>query len=294
MNNGIAYAIFASCSDPVISNTNLTGTKVWYSDPVAWSGSYSALVHVIYPAGSHGVQEWITSDITQVCPIKIMASSSRMQFSFTVDEWLMVTGGHIVSLTAGGLTATQRMTADTQLYFDEFETMIPLTDRVAWGNMTNWISNAFEKVFDGSVYQSTQGATFCNLLSWGTYPDGFYYPNITYRAVSSAIAATAHFVAMQYDGSASADCEYFGIQNSGQITSPTLQANVSTAFGIISIVLNLWYVLWWYFSNRTDWTADKVKSKAFICVLCLISNSSVFTNPLIASHSSCPSINLGG
>lgn len=216
---GILYAIYTYCDDPEMSSTKLDGTRLTYRDPVNWHGAYSAFVDIIYPAGSHSIDNWNSSDISQSCEIKLFSASASVKFSFIVDEWLMVTGGQIQSITAGNLTAYQSMAKSHRLYYDDFETGIERKDRVQWSNMTQWIAGGFENVFDGYIYHPSQGSAFVNLMQWATLPDGLYHPENTWKGVSAAIAAIAHYVTLQYENESNdiGTCESYGYANSGMI-----------------------------------------------------------------------------
>ena len=76
-----------------------------------------------------------------------------------------------------------------------------------------WYHAASLNVYDGSnVYLSSQGATFSNIMSWATDPEGKYEPNYTERGITSAAAAIAHYIMMQYDSSAISTCNYMGVR----------------------------------------------------------------------------------
>lgn len=167
----------------------------------------------------------------------------------------MVTGGQIQTLTVGSKTVTQRMTKDYSSADIANQILNPLT----FANMTTWIANGIESVFDGTEYVSTQGATFCNLLSWGTMPDGLYYPNITFQAVSSVVAAVSHFMSMQYDGSVVGMCEFQGYAKAGNITVPSASSSFVIAMSIITMALLFVQLGKFSWSFWPTWRSNKVK-----------------------------------
>lgn len=232
-----------------------------FRNVVEYPGTYTAVIDVIYPAGSWSIDGINVgqTDIIQLCPIKIICGPGNLTFHFVVDEWFMVTGGQMTQISAGGFTASQRM--DQPLYFGQLDSGIKMSDKVMWGNMTTWISSAIESAMNGTVYYSTQGAKFCNMMRWGTLPDGFYYPNITSNALSAALSSMAHYVVLQYNGSATTDCEYYGIQNAGKISADNTTVIVCLAVGIVLAISLLYNMLGLFLNNTTDWTASKVNSK---------------------------------
>lgn len=258
--NSLMYASSVVCEDPELSNLNhtVTGTRLWYSNSITWNGMFTSMANIVYPANSHSISKWKDRDILQRCEIKIFSFSGSITFSFVVDEWDMVTGGQITSLTAqsGVLAATQGESASQ--YFDQYESRIPMSDKSSWKNITRAMSIGFETVFNGTEYNSTQGASFCNLMQWATLPDGLYYTNITWKGVAAAIGSISHYVAMQYESNAVATCSYYALGSAGFMS---VNEDARTATYVLSgtlASLALFYVIWWYFTNIDGWTVDKV------------------------------------
>lgn len=163
-------------------------------------------LEVTVPAGSHSNAEFSDIAITQLCEVKLVTGTGSVQFSFIVDEWAMVTGGQIVNITTTHRVEQTTVTAlqsirypelkgSDEMYYGEFETAFG-PDIEIYSNLTDQIASALELVFDNKTYYSSQGATFCNMLSWGTLPDGFYHPEIMFKGVTAAVATVAHFVFM--------------------------------------------------------------------------------------------------
>lgn len=193
----------------------------------------------------------------QNCPVQLINGDGEVTFSFSVDEWEMVTGGQVreISTASGELVAKQG--TSNQLYFDQFDTLIPLDDQMEWSNVTSWISTSVKSVFNGTEYRSSQGATFANIMQWATLPDGIYHTNITWKGVAAAVSMCSHYVLMQYDGTKVSRCEYQGIQKAGVIIVPRIVIDATLIIGCLLIFFALWYVLWWVISTSTNWAVDR-------------------------------------
>lgn len=80
-------------------------------------------------------------------------------------------------------------------YYDQYEHLFG-TNIENFANITSWIGKMTEAVFDNHTYYSSQGASFANIMQWATLADGLYHPDMTYRGVTAAISAIAHYVLM--------------------------------------------------------------------------------------------------
>ena len=118
------------------------------------------------------------------------------------------------------------------------------------------------------AYVSSQGAPFCNLMSWGTAPDdGLYHIDMTPQGFAAGLAVLAHYMSFQYDGSQTATCDYFGDMGAGFINDDGGWLAVLEITCYIQISLTALTLFWVYLVYPIGYEADLVYSSLTCPVL---------------------------
>ncbi|KAJ3058228.1 hypothetical protein HDU99_006907, partial [Rhizoclosmatium hyalinum] len=182
--------------------------------------------------------------IAQDCTVLFTVGYGYISFHFVADQWQMVTNGQHVAIqsprnefSSSYPSSINQYTTDAhagfQKYQDQFG-VLPI------------ISDSIFKMFDNASFAPSQGAIFCNLMSEGTLPDGYYHTDYTYRGVAVALGAAAHFAIMQYSATAApVDCDYFGYSGSGMLSIPTLAIYLSAAGSALACLMKVFEIMWW-------------------------------------------------
>ncbi|KAJ3084370.1 hypothetical protein HDU99_001405 [Rhizoclosmatium hyalinum] len=209
---------------------------------------------ILFPAGSvyDDVRKTLhNTTVLQTCSSLITVSYGTIAYEFHSDQWNMVTNGqhrNIRSQDAGFYaeypSSIYQYSKDAYNLFEKFPDkygVLPL------------FSETVKIVFQNNSYYPSQGAVFCNLLSEGTYPDGYYHTAATYRGMATGIGVAAHFAMMQYTAGITTPCEYMGYTGSGQLKVPQLAIFLSAASSVIACFVKLFEIIWWSFAQtETD------------------------------------------
>ncbi|KAJ3416254.1 hypothetical protein HDV05_002544 [Chytridiales sp. JEL 0842] len=249
--DGVLFAVNAQCADPELAppanKTDATHFKIFNHE--LWDSLYLAAITVRMPAGSHDWTENKDRDIMQRCQVSLMTGTGYVKFGFVVDEWNMATGGQIESLQVGNLVLHQRM--EQPSYYGNVAKELKPTSHV-FSNLTSWIAEAVELIYNDTSYVSSQGASFANIHQWATEPDGLYHTEYTARGFMAALACIAHYVQMQYDGYREGTCNYYGFAGRGLITSSEWSRRIVDVTISLNILLQFGLVLAWLLLTTND------------------------------------------
>nr|KAJ3417987.1 hypothetical protein HK105_000515 [Polyrhizophydium stewartii] len=215
---GPVYAVKTSCDDAV--------EIVPYDDSRTWSDRWSNLtatlsflndttqtwsITTVYPQGS--VIEF-NGTVQQTCSATMRFGSGYASYQYVVDEWDMVTGGQMSFVRTGSLSVVQGQSA--KYSFADVTAHMSDPNEVH-RIISNWTALTIAAVMNAD-YMPSQGGLFSNLMQWSTMPDGYYHVDENARGVAAVLSAIMQYVTMQYDGSQSEPCEYFGSTGAGRIS----------------------------------------------------------------------------
>ncbi|KAJ3204159.1 Potassium/sodium hyperpolarization-activated cyclic nucleotide-gated channel 3 [Entophlyctis luteolus] len=168
----------------------------------------------------------VDSPVDQMCSCLITLSYGDVSFHFDADQWAMVTNGQLRKIQPKeNLMSWSSPTSVVQHAVDVKKAFSAFGDKFG---VLPIITEALLLTLQNQTYFPSQGASFCNMLSEGTYPDGYYHTQATYRGIATAIGASAHFSIMQYGTATVVDCEYFGYAGSGLLNVPDIGVWLST------------------------------------------------------------------
>ncbi|KAJ3326275.1 hypothetical protein HDV06_000151 [Boothiomyces sp. JEL0866] len=248
---GYIYAMFVNCGYTYDSAPFSQNISQMYYDHYEISGNtLTGRIKSYMPSGS------ILSDadsgygVLQDCIFVTKFGQGEIKMSFVSDEWEMVAINEIVTITVGDISVTQRDSGGTN--FIDFANGLTGDNY----NLTARFHRVLLHSFGNASFASSQGASFSNILSEGTLPDGYYHENITWKGISNALAVAGHYVLMQYDQSAIVQCEYFGYVGAGTFMVPVFWVTLTQVLVIILAALcgiNVW---WMYLMFDIDQTTD--------------------------------------
>lgn len=78
-------AVYANCDEAKQSSSNITGTYIEIVDKPVFPGTYAITLKLIFPAGSHSVEEWTDSAITQQCTVKVVTSPGTVECNLSFN-----------------------------------------------------------------------------------------------------------------------------------------------------------------------------------------------------------------
>ncbi|KAI8620081.1 hypothetical protein BC830DRAFT_629795 [Chytriomyces sp. MP71] len=253
--DGVVYTYSVTCGNlqvaPKMRNVSELTMSMSYAN--LWTNSYTAIISVQFPAGAHSWAQHHNQSVTQSCTMQYVLGSGSVKFTFFADEWNMVTGGQMDQIDISGYSLTQYM--DAQVYFDDVVGRIGSTTMHV--DMVGWFVMAFTSCFNGTIYPPTQAGKISQLFQWSAI-DGIYDVNKTWIGISGAVGSIAHYITMQYNGSASTDCEYFGQQGSGTLAVPPLNRSIMLAAVIIGFVCQMMQLLRWALTSGGGPLTDRV------------------------------------
>ncbi|KAI8830074.1 hypothetical protein BJ741DRAFT_364483 [Chytriomyces cf. hyalinus JEL632] len=260
--HGVIYAYSVVCGDlEVAAKPSATPDALSFGVSFAelWSSSFTAIVSVQFPPYYHSWKEHQSESVTQQCTVQYIMGEGQVKFTFVSDEWEMVTGGQMVEIKIKDKVLTQRM--ETRAYFGDVSQRIGSTSEHI--DMTAWFTEAFYDCFNNTAYYPGQAGNISNLFQWGQNA-GVYDVDKTWTALSGAIGSMSHYITMQYNGSAVADCEYFGMEGSGTLDIPGSVRNVMLSAVGICFACQIMQLLRWALTSGGGQVTDRV---------CLILNS---------------------
>ncbi|KAJ1548569.1 hypothetical protein HK405_002540 [Cladochytrium tenue] len=258
--SGVLYATGVNCDEATVANETygdgLTYFNILFEE--SWNMTYNMAIEVRLPGGSHDMSAYANNDILQRCDIALMFGSGNLTFFYDTDEWGAITGGQVTDLSPGdgssGVYLTQRM--ETESYFSQLALALNESSYTRT-NFTDWTAQHLHLLFSNTSFGSSQGATFCNLLQWGTLPDGLYHTNVIYRGVAAIVASTAHYVLMQYDTGDSSLCLFSAEVGAGIISVPQWTTQVVIAVLSLNLFLQLVLILSWLVATLGTTSADR-------------------------------------
>ncbi|KAJ3236456.1 anaphase-promoting complex subunit Hcn1 [Chytriomyces hyalinus] len=259
---GVIYAYSVICGDLEVATKPSPTPEaltfgVSYSE--LWSSSFTAIVSVQFPPYYHSWKEHQSEAISQQCTVEYIMGGGDVKFTFVADEWEMVTGGQMVEIQIKDKVLTQRM--ETPVFFGDVSKRIGSTSEHI--DMTSWFAEAFHDCFNNTAFYPSQAGNITNLFQWGQ-KGGVYDVDRTWTALSGAIGSISHYITMQYNGSAVADCEYFGMEGSGTLEIPGSVRNVMLSAVGICLACQMMQLLRWALTSGGGKVTDRV---------CLILNS---------------------
>ncbi|KAJ3069941.1 hypothetical protein HDU98_007014 [Podochytrium sp. JEL0797] len=215
-------------------------------------------MRLTFPAGSvfvdaQGAVE--NSTVVQDCTIMVSMGYGSMSYHFVKDQWNMVTNAQVVSLSSPkGEFSSSYPSSITQYSADAHDGFLMYED--AFGAFP-LVQQVMMLSFENASYSPTQGATFCNLLSEATLPDGYYHTKATYRGVATALGTAIHLAFMQYNSSATpVSCDYFGFDGSGMLSIPATAIYFSAAASALACLMKAFEIMWWFMAqNSVDYQA---------------------------------------
>ncbi|KAJ3064113.1 hypothetical protein HDU98_000161 [Podochytrium sp. JEL0797] len=187
--------------------------------------------------------------VIQDCTVMMTIGYGTLAYHFVADQWQMVTNGQVLSVNSprnefvsSYPSSIHQYSTDAhngfQSYGDKFGVLPILQESVV-------------TMFENGSFSASQGAVFCNLLSEGTLPDGFYHSMYTYRGVAVAIGAAAHYAIMQYAANATlVDCDYFGFNGSGMLSIPIIAIQLSAAASALACLVKAFEIMWWFMAQN--------------------------------------------
>ncbi|KAJ3082157.1 alpha-1,4-glucan branching enzyme, partial [Rhizoclosmatium hyalinum] len=187
--------------------------------------------------------------IQQKCQVSVVTGTGYITFSYTSDEWGSITNGKIQKLVVGEGDASSQIAVTPKMPdltdFGSITTALGSSMQI-YENITQWIGEGVQLGFGVPVLQSlvTQGSS-AYFLIWAQRLDGNYDPALTWRGISSGVAAISHYVLNQGDGNQYSSCPYNGINGVGILEAPGWISTVLLGLVIASICLGMGVVGSW-------------------------------------------------
>ncbi|KAJ3311251.1 hypothetical protein HDV04_004160 [Boothiomyces sp. JEL0838] len=240
--SGVGYVVGSQCFPAYSATVSSPGTTFQLSSLSQFENSVYGSVKVQTPKGSMILDDSNIDDIhgyIQECTFNIQFFEAETITSFQSDLWEMVAVKNVVSITVGGST----ITTDTNKnrYTREF---VRYTNTDKW-NLASFYFPLVNLMLNSTIYYSSQGANFCNILQWATLPDGYYHDNIMWKGISAALASAAHYLVLQYDSTQTSSCNYYAKHGAGYLSSDTklvILVQVLVAILGVGVLLHVWWI----------------------------------------------------
>ncbi|KAI8608730.1 hypothetical protein BC830DRAFT_1174169 [Chytriomyces sp. MP71] len=178
----------------------------------------------------------------------------------TLDEWFMVSGGQLTELVLGDLVLTQSM--PQKLYFNQI--LPKIESNSIPSKLIKWFTHALSLCLNGTTYTPTQAGHIANLFQWGRTAQGLYDINQTRQGLSGSIASMSHYVLLQYDGTQTTNCTYYGVQDSGSIAVGSTCRTILVASCVLCFAAQMMMLLRWALTSggghRTDFAVRILKN----------------------------------
>ncbi|KAJ3134107.1 hypothetical protein HK100_003807 [Physocladia obscura] len=266
---GIVYAYSIACGDLTAAEnqTNIPGIQVNLLESQLWTDLYYAEVQILLPAGLHNWDEAAGQVVSQKCVMQYVTGEGDIAFTFFADEWLMVTGGQMNSITLNGgdlsdsIVVTQNM-AEQQYFFDDVTPYMGPATKHASTIMT-WFSQVFTACTNKTSFPPTQSGSVASLFQWGhsttnAFTQEIYDVNSTWEGLAGAVGSMSHYLMMQYNGSASTNCSYSGIQQAGVLNIPNAVGTTVLSTVLVSFVLQTMQLILWALTSGGSAATDRV------------------------------------
>ncbi|XXQ30645.1 Uncharacterized protein PBTT_01101 [Plasmodiophora brassicae] len=255
---GPSYAIKSTCGSPVEIPSVAQGEVTTNLSATLLQMDYNVQRWAITTRFPPGSTKGFEGAVQQSCTVTIVFGSGDTSVKYSVDEWRMVTGGQVTSVQIGNVMLVQGSTST--ITFDSVIADDSMANGERYEVLPIWSKLAIDNTMNGQ-YSPSQGALFSNIMQWSTLPDGFYHVDLNYRGVAAAVAATIQYVAMQYDGSASGTCEYFGEMGGGiMVVAPQFKILFYVATGVCAIVATFRFLTWFIPFYRGEYSSRIMKS----------------------------------
>ncbi|KAI8611197.1 hypothetical protein BC830DRAFT_1084225 [Chytriomyces sp. MP71] len=241
---GVAFGINVVCGKLEVarpgSENGYTQFKIDSID--VWRTMFATTIEVQLPAGSHNWEEYADSDVTQECVMRYIMGDADIEIGFLTDQWGGVISQNVQSMTINGTTIQKG--DSSPYYFGAVQDLFGVNSE--YENITSWIIEGTQQVFNGTSYGTSQGATFANLFQWATEPDGLYHTEYTWRGMAAAVAILAHYILLQYNDKEKATCSYVGMEGAGVIEAPGYVVALTAGSVIICLLAELSQLFWWF------------------------------------------------
>ncbi|KAJ3060006.1 anaphase-promoting complex subunit Hcn1 [Podochytrium sp. JEL0797] len=252
---GPVYVIQVLCDNGTPSPTNPFPIATHVTSTLIGSSARTLMLEsqILFPAGSvfDDITGAVITDfaVLQTCTTSILLSHGTVTFQFNSDQWQMVTNGQ-----------ARRISSPDEKFSSVYMDSVSQYGKDAYNNFESFgdeygvlplLTEAILIMFENQSYFPSQGATFCNIFSEGTLPDGYYHTNTTFRGLVTGIGTAAHFTLMQYLNTITVPCTYTGYTGAGMLVIPSLTVYVSTSASICALALKIFEILWWFMA-QTD------------------------------------------
>ncbi|KAJ3272999.1 hypothetical protein HDV01_004905 [Terramyces sp. JEL0728] len=248
---GYVYAIFVSCGytyDSAPFHQNIS--KLFYDNYEISGNILNGRIRAYMPFGSISSDADSGYGVYQDCTFVAKYGKGDIQMSFISDEWEMVSINEIQSITVGDVSIAQRYSKGYK--FIDFASGLSGDNY----NLTTRYHHVLLHSFSNASFASSQSSLYANILSEGTLSDGYYHENMTWKGISNVLAASGHYVLMQYDQSAMVDCKYYGDIGAGIFMVPVFWITLTQVLIIVLAVLCSINVWWMHLMFDVDQTTD--------------------------------------
>ncbi|KAJ1557308.1 hypothetical protein HK405_000295, partial [Cladochytrium tenue] len=245
--------VIANASDAVANGATDVSTVVISADERLFMLS----TLIVMPIDS--VIDDVTGDIPEVdppdlpspgfaqqCTTVAWAGAGVVTYSYTSDQWGQIGGGQVVAVSNQNQSVTLVQGKSASEFSNNFVNYV--SDSAvgfdSYGVMPLIAEATITSLQNGSYYPS-QGATFCNLLSWATYPDGYYHSSAMNRGILVAVGTAAHFSLRQFNTSQVGPCMYYGLNGSGMLQIPEIAVIAASIGSGVALTVKLFEILWW-------------------------------------------------
>ncbi|KAJ3021327.1 UNVERIFIED_CONTAM: hypothetical protein HDU68_009690 [Siphonaria sp. JEL0065] len=262
--NGLIYAYSVTCGDLEVatpkSNNDIKHPhriEFQLEQSELWTDRFYAVVKARFPAGHHSWRAHENEDVYQKCVVDYVMGEGHIKFTFVADEWEMVTGGQMDEIVLSGNQLLTKRDPGSVRFFDDVVQYVGSTTKHI--ETVDWFKEAFTDCMNETWYDPTQQGGLVNMFQWGAgYEESHYDLNQTWQGVAGAMGAMSHYILMQYNGSAVADCRYSGVQESGIIDIPDHVSAIMLVAVIVCFVTQSMQLLRWALTSGGGPKTDRV------------------------------------
>ncbi|KAJ3205498.1 hypothetical protein HDU82_005161 [Entophlyctis luteolus] len=253
--SGPVFVLQVLCDNGIPNPDSDPGIYTTTSLEIISSDNRGAMMQLTLEFPAQSVYDDVADDVAnytlvQKCTLVLGVGSGQMSFTFVADQWQMITNGQIVSVksqknefSASYPTSINSYSTDAHTGFAKY----PDTFKVL-----PIIMESITLLFGNNSFSPSQGASFCNLLSEGTWPDGYYHTSSTYRGVSVGIGAAVHFALMQYSSTTEpVSCDYYGLVGAGILTIPQIAIYLSASCSAMACLVKCFEIMWWFMAQTS-------------------------------------------
>ncbi|KAI9347439.1 hypothetical protein DFJ73DRAFT_836717 [Zopfochytrium polystomum] len=245
---GPVYVIQVMCDDGFPRSDIETDEGTTLLTKVLMSDEHSMMLEttIRMPPGSvfdDSKEAVVHEPFDQHCTSVITISYGMAEYSFVTDQWMMVTGGRLMKVTNPDKTfstqfmeSVNRFSSEARNAFGNYDDkfgVLPIVSETVLGLITN------------ATFYPSQGGSFCNIISWATYPDGYYHTEAMSQGLAAALGTAAHFAIMQFDGSNVGKCDYYAYVGAGRLLIPEMAVIAAAVGSAIAIAIKTFELFWW-------------------------------------------------